>query len=308
MSGRVLVGAIALMACLAVSVAIAQAPSLESVLAKAGEYVAAYNQAHPLLIAEESYQQLLRPYGSTTHDLLSSGPPLGEMGTPKLRRMRSEFALVAVPEAHAWAVFRDVFEVDGKALRAEKNRLERAFADSPDTAPGTARRFTDAALKYNLGRTLRDVNVPTFPLMFLMPEHQKGFAFTKKGEKRVDGSTVWVIEYVETQRPALTTTADGAPKPARGELWVEPATGRVVKTQLVFDTLDAYPDMKLHPERYADFPRVIIDVTYKRDAALDAWVPAQVEENYTRRDEVVTCTITYSNFRRLGSAAGSPDR
>jgi hypothetical protein len=304
MSRRVLLGVMLLAPCLSVPPTVAQAPSLESVLAKAAEYVAACNQAHSLLIAEESYQQLLRPYGSTTHDLLSSGAPLGEMGTPKLRKMRSEFALVAVPEAHGWAVFRDVFEVDGKTLRPEKNRLERAFAESADTAPGLARTFTDAALKYNLGRTQRDVNVPTFPLMFLMPEHQQGFAFTRKGEKRVDGATVWVIDYVETERPALSTMADGSPKPARGEMWVEPASGRVVKTHLVFDALDAYPDMKLHPERYADFPRVIIDVTYKRDAALDAWVPAQVEESYTRRDEMLTCKITYSKFRALKGVGG----
>jgi hypothetical protein len=299
MSRRVLLGVIVLTPCLAVSVLVAQAPSLESVLVRAGEYVAAYNQAHPLLVAEESYQQIFRPYGSTDHDLLASDAPLGEMGTPKVRQMRCELALMAVRQAHGWLVFRDVFEVDGKALRAEKNRLERAFTDSFETAPGVARTFTDAALKYNLGRTLRDVNVPTFPLMFLMPQYQQGFTFTKKGEKRVDGATVWVIEYVETQRPALSTTADGSPKPARGELSVEPASGRVVKTHLVFDTLDAYPDMKLHPERYRDFPRVIIDVTYKRDAALNAWLPLEVEENYTRRDEVVTCKITYSNFRRV---------
>jgi len=302
MSRRALLGTIALTACLAVSAPVAQAPSLESVLAKAGEYAVAYNEAHPFLLAEESCQQLFRPYGSTTHDLLSSDAPLGEMGTPKLRKMRSEFALVAAPSLHAWVAFRDTFEVDGKALRPEKDRLERAFTDSRDTAPEVARKCTDAALKYNLGRTVRDVNVPTFPLMFLMPQRQKGFAFTKKGEKRVDGATVWVVEYVETGRPTLSVVADGTPKPARGELWVEPASGRVVKTHLVYDTLDAFPDMKLRPERYADFPRVTIDVAYKRDTALDAWLPAEMEEVYTRRDEVLTCKIAYSKFRALRGA------
>jgi len=299
---RRLLGVIALTPFLAASLLAAQTPSLESVLAKAGEYVADYNQMYRLLVAEESYQQLLRPYGSTWHDLLASDAMLGEMGTPKLRKIRSEFALVAIPEAYAWVAFRDVFEVDGKALRPEKNRLERAFTDSPDTALGLARGFTDAALKHNLGRTVRDVNVPTFPLMILMRQHQQGFTFTKKGEKRVDNTTVWVIEYTETRRPPLATTADGSPKPARGEVWVEPARGRVVKTHLVFDTLDAYPDMKLRPERYYDFPRATIDVTYKHNAALDMWLPVEVQEDYTRRDEILTCKITYSNFRRLNVA------
>jgi hypothetical protein len=292
-------GAIVLTLFLAASLLMAQAPTLESVLAKAGEYAATYNKATSVLIAEERYEQLLRPYGSTRTDMLASGAMLGQMGTPKLRRTRSEFALVAIREAQAWLAFRDVFEVDGKALRPEKDRLERAFTQTPDTGLAAARALADAALKHNLGRTLRDVNVPTFPLMFLMPRQQAGFAFTKKGEKRVDNATVWVVEYVETQRPAIATMADGSPKPARGEVWVEPTSGCVVKTHLVFDTLDAFPDMKLHPERYSDFPRATIDVTYKLDAALNAWLPVEMEEDYTRRDEVLTCKLTYSNFRRL---------
>jgi hypothetical protein len=226
---------------------------------------------------------------------------LGEMGTPKLRRMRSEFALVAVPEAQMWRAFRDVFEVDGNPLHPERNRLEQALAGSPGTRPADAQAFTDAALKYNLGRTLRGVNVPTFVLMFVAPQRRAGFAFTKKGEKRVDNVPVWVVEYTETQRPPLSMTVDGAPKPARGEFWVDPANGRIVKTHLVFDTLDAYPDMKLRPERYADFPRSAIDVTYRLDASLNAWLPVQMEETYTRRDEMLTCKLAYSNFRRVKS-------
>ena len=292
-------GAIVLTVLLAPSFASAQGPSLEGVLAKAGEYVASYCRAYSVLVAEERYEQLLRPYGSSRTDMLAADAMLGQLGTPKLRRTRAEFALVAIPEAQAWLAFRDIFEVDGKALRDEKNRLDRAFIEGPDTALAAARALTDGALKLNLGRAMRDVNVPTFPLMILMPRQQPGFTFTKKGEKRVDNTTVWVIEFLETHRPPLAQTSDGSPKPARGEIWVEPTTGRVVKTHLVFDTLDAYPDMKLHPERYADFPRVTIDVTYRRDAALDTWLPVEMQEDYTRREEILTCKLTYSNFRRL---------
>jgi len=278
---------------------IAQGPALDSVLAQAGEYVTNYNKTFRLLVAEESYEQIMRPYGNSRNDLLASGPPLGEMGTPKVRTMRSAFALVAFPDAHAWMAFRDVFEVDGKALRPEKNRLERAFTDTPQDALEMARAFTDETLKYNFGVTKRDVNVPTFPLMALMPLAQQGFAFTKKGEKRVNNAPAWVIEFNETQRPALARTADGTSKPARGELWVEPGSGRVVKTRLVFDTLDAYPDMRMRQEKYADFPRVTIDVTYRPDAALKAWLPVEMQESYMRREEVVTCKLTYAGFREV---------
>jgi hypothetical protein len=87
---RRLLAVIVLTPFLAASLLVAQTPSLGSVLAKAGEYVANYNQTYRLLVAEESYQQLLRPYGSTRNDLLASGAQLGEMGTPKLRKIRSD--------------------------------------------------------------------------------------------------------------------------------------------------------------------------------------------------------------------------
>jgi hypothetical protein len=278
---------------------VGQAPTLDTVLARAGEYVTGYNNMLGLLIAEESSEQLLRPYGNSQRDLLASGAPLGEMGTPKLRKMRSEFALVAFPDAHAWMAFRDVFEVDGKALRPEKNRLTRAFTDTPQDALAMAQAFSDEALKYNFGVTKRGVNVPTFPLMALMPPTQPRFAFTKKSEKRQDNVAVWIIEFNETGRPTLSMTADGTPRPARGELSVEPASGRVVKTHLVFDALDAYPEMRIHPEKYATPPRATIDVTYRLDAVLKAWLPVEMQEAYNRSDEVVTCKLTYSGFRSL---------
>jgi hypothetical protein len=129
--------------------------------------------------------------------------------------------------------------------------------------------------------------------------HRAGFEFTSKGEKRVGSETVWVVAFNETRRPALSQTADGQSKPARGELWIEPATGRIVRTHVVFDSLDAYPDMKLHPERYEDFPRATIDVVFAPDPALKAYLPVTMQEIYTRKDEVVTCKSAFTGYRRL---------
>jgi hypothetical protein len=273
-------------------------PTLDSVLARAGEYVTAWHQNSRLVIADEAYVQILRPYGSTRTDMMGSGAPLGQLGTPKVREMRSEFALVAATGTDQWQAFRDVVELDGKPLGDRRNRLERALADRSTEGVAEARRISKESLAFDLSTMPHDVNAPTFAMTFLAPAKQKGVAFRKKGEKKVDDVPVWVIEFTETGAP-LATRRDGTPQPSRGEIWIEPESGRVVRSRVVFDSLDAYPDMKQHPERYADFPRVTIEVTYKPDARLNMWVPVEMKEAYDRRSDVVTCTATYSNYRRI---------
>jgi hypothetical protein len=65
------------------------------------------------------------------------------------------------------------------------------------------------------------------------------------------------------------------------------------QTHLVFDTLDAVPDMKIQPAKYAgDSPRAMVDVVFAPDAGLGAWLAVETQENYSSRDEIVTCKST----------------
>jgi hypothetical protein len=284
---------------LASSLLAVQDPTLESVLARAGESVLAFHQQFRMIVAEESYTQSQRFY-TISSQAFKGENPAGPMASGyKLRKLRADVALVASPHGDVWFAFRDVFEVDGKPLRDRKNRVERALEDSPATARAELDRMSAESKRYNLGSIARNVNVPTLALMTLMPANQKGMAFQKKGEKKVDGVRAWVVAFTETQRPTIVTTAENKPMPARGELSVDPATGQILKTRIVWDSLDAFGDMKEHPERYSSFPRIEIEVIYRHEPKLDMWVPVEMKELYDRQVEVVTCTATYSNFRRF---------
>lgn len=280
---------------LAASLLAAQDPTLETVLSRAGEWVLAFHQQFRPVVAEEAYVQILRNYGVTSRDFAGGGMSSGH----KMRNLRADFALVASPHGDAWFAFRDVFEVDGKPLRDQKNRVERALTDSPATARAELDLMSVESKRYNLGSIARNVNVPTIALMTLMPANQKGIAFQRKGDKKVGSLRVWVVAFTETQRPTIVMTAENKPLPSRGELWIDPATGRVVRTRIVWDTIDAFAEMKEHPERFTQFPRIEIEVTYGQDSKLDMWVPVEMKELYDRQVEVVTCTANYSNFRRF---------
>lgn len=279
-----------------VSLLLPQAPTLETVLSRAAGYVTTYRETAPALVADETYVQISTLYGSTHRDLFATGAPAGEAGERKVRKTKSEFAIVA--DSSLWLAFRDVSDLDGKSLRTERNRLERALGDRV-TAIAAAMAISAESIRHNIGSMNRTVNIPTLALAALLPRNQSGFAFTKKGEKKVGGTSVWVVGYTETERPTLVRTQDGVPQPMRGEIWIDPAGGRVVRTSAVFDSLDAYPDMKAHPERYREFPRTTIEVTYAAEPRLDLWVPVEMKELYDRPSEVVRCTATYSNFRRV---------
>jgi hypothetical protein len=272
-----------------------QAPSLETVIARAGEYVAQSRQDLAALVAEEYSVQIQRNYGVQSSNL----PGLGESSGHTRRTLRSELVLLAIPGRNVWDVYRHTFALNGQPVDDQKDRLRRIFSGSPAAAVVEATRLSNENARHNLGAIRRNMNLPTLALEFLAPASQPGFSFTKKAEKRVDGVPVWVIAFDEVRRPSLILTPDGRSLPVRGEIWIDPANGRVMKTQVTLDSLDAFKEMKERPQDYSAFPRVAIETTFRLDRALNAWVPAEMKESYDRGIEVVTCTVTYTNYSRL---------
>jgi hypothetical protein len=272
-----------------------QAPSVESVLARAGEYVAQSRQDLAALVAEEYSVQIQRNYGVQSGDL----PGLGESSGHTRRSLRSELVLLATPGRNVWHTYRHTFALNERPVDDQKDRLRRIFSGPPAAAVAEATRLSNENARFNLGAIRRNMNLPTLALEFLAATSQPGFSFTKKGEKKVDGVPAWVIAFVEVRRPSLISTPDGRSLPVRGEIWVDPANGRVMKTQVTLDSLDAFKEMKERPQDYSAFPRVAIETTFRLDRGLNAWVPAEMKEFYDRGVEVVTCTVTYTNYSRL---------
>jgi hypothetical protein len=84
--------------------------------------------------------------------------------------------------------------------------------------------------------------------------------------------------------PVAGKTTRGRALPASGRMWIEAATGVVLKT-----TMTAADPLV----------RALSTTTYRRDAALDRWVPARMEDYYKADSEVdeVSGIAAYSNYR-----------
>jgi hypothetical protein len=273
-------------------------PTLDAVLGKAGQFVVDLQKVR-VLAADEVYQQVYRVSGDADRAVsTATAPPLGEWSGHTPRKIRAQFILLSNADSDVgWLAFRDAFEVDGRKLRGDQGGLEPMFAQSFDAAFAAGQVLSAEAIKHNKGTMARAVHATTFALTVLGPSHQASFKFEKKGEKKVGDVVAWVVAYAEISGGKFARTIEGVPQPLRGEFWIDPATGRVLKSTVVMDSLDANPDMKQHPERYANFPRMTFEVTYALDAKLNLWLPRELKENYDRRVEVVTTTATYTNYR-----------
>jgi hypothetical protein len=265
---------------------------LDAFLKRVGHWVLDYEQKFSAVVAEERYMQIERRgpvnFAVPIPDASSSSWTHKSVKFLERREVRSDVLLVRTGED--WLGFRDVFEVNGKAIRSRDKRLEKLFlSPSPDNRKQVQRIAAESA-RYNLGGVYRNFNVPTLPVLFLHPRFQHRFEFKKAGEGTVDGVSTWVLEYKEQKAPTFIKTAEGDNIYAAGKLWIDPLGGKVVQTELVLET------------RRTNI-KCVAEVTYRNELKSGLWVPYEMRERYGwmgyANAAYTECLATYSNFRQF---------
>ena len=126
-----------------------------------------------------------------------------------------------------------------------------------------AKRMADESARFNLGSIVRTINMPTLALMFLRSDMQDRLTFTLGGTKKIDGRSTVELRFAEHAMPRIIASIDAAP--AGGRFWLEPDSGRVIRSELVVDSGNA---------------RAQITVTYGQRPKLAVWVPTSMDEAY----------------------------
>lgn len=201
------------------------------------------------------------------------------------RRLESELLFVWVPADATWIAVRDVVSVDGRPLPPKDRRLPALLAAGPATLP-QLRSLAEENGRFNIGAVLRTFNEPTLALLFADDRYRPRFRFSRMSTSEIDGVTVATLGFTEVQRP--TVIRDGVRDlPVSGELVVDRATGRVLRTRL-----------QITDERAT--LRGTIAVAYRFDTTLRTMVPAEMRESYHGPDrERIDCTAVYSDYRRF---------
>jgi hypothetical protein len=271
--------AITLLTAAAISLAAApapqQLPDLDALLRSAARYVAQYEEAFSAVVSEESYTQYLRRSG----------------GIISATRQTKSDVLVINGGVYGWMGFRDVFQVDGKAIRDHEDRLLKLVTQPASDSLEQAKRMADESARFNLGAIVRTINMPTLALTFLRKDMQDRSTFTVAGTKKIDGHQTVELRFAEQAMPRIIASSDAAP--ATGRFWLDPVTGRIIRTELVVDSADT---------------RASITVTYAERPKISVWVPASMDESYMWPSKLnggnvnigsgsIECHASYNNFR-----------
>jgi hypothetical protein len=262
----------------------AQAPSLAVVLERAGLYVVEFQRQLSGVVAEEAYVQDVRVplgMGNRASGLL-----------PTHRELKSDLLLVKPAGVDRWLQFRDVFEVDGKAVRDRNERLMKLFVTPSSSSAEQSERILEESARYNIGNLQRTVNAPVLALVILDPRNQPRFRFKRTDH---DGpmlgqwtakptDSIWILEYQEVEKETLIRTTNNRDMPARGRFWIDSGTGMVFASELI-----------------AEDPMIkgTIDVEYRMEQEVGLLVPIEMRERYEiRRDSSrVSGTASYGRFR-----------
>jgi hypothetical protein len=284
-----------LLVCRAAAVpAATEEPTLGVVLERAAAYVAAFHRQLSSIVAEERYVQEWKTIWTGKRQGVTD---LGH------RELRSDLLLLKTFDADDWLQYRDVYEVDGTAVRDRQERVAELFREDSASSSALMRKILDDSARYNIGDIVRNVNTPLFPLKYLLASNQRRFAFKRTADATSSPTTtdpeqsgafrvsteVWAIAYQEKKSDTIIRTELHRDFPSRGRFWIEPATGRVLMSELLLENRHI---------------KVAIDVSYQSEPLLGLLVPIEMRERYegARLHSLIECRAIYGKFRQINRA------
>lgn len=265
------------------------------VVNRAVAYVAQYGRDLGSVIATEDYRQ--EQVGAPESPQYTP-PPITIVGgiqvqpatpmtsrTSVTHRLRSSFLFVQLADGPGWVGFREVLEANG--TRVGPGEQDSKVLDAPgESTLDRWRRLSEESARHNVGSILRTLNVPTFALLVLHPENQPRFSFTPARGRGQRGPSTCDVNFQEIESPTIIRNGIGGDVPASGTFRIEPATGRIVQTELIAGSTATGVAMK-------------VLVSYERDRKLQLWVPREMREEYiAASNERLVCVARYSNYRR----------
>ena len=251
---------------------------LISALQRATEYVTQYEAELGNLIGNEEYVQnaaWLAPTGR--------GNPM--VAKRLQRRVSSDFLIIQVgPE---WAALRKANRVDGSKVKETETEpaFEDAFDNSPEANQKRLLAMKAESIRYNIGDIIRDTNLPTVALKVLRESEVSRFVFERAGSSKIEGIQAWVVRFREQASPTLVIGGKGEFLYSNGTLWIEPETGRVLRTEFIVENRYAPARVKA---------RIVVTSEGKNIKLL---LPSLMDEHYESEFNTVDCKAYYSNFR-----------
>jgi formylglycine-generating enzyme required for sulfatase activity len=264
-----------------VTIAAQSPPPIDVILERAGRYVSSFFERFSSVVAEEHYVQ--DTMGNLPSVALGGRGSIQAGVRSRHRELKSDFLLVKIGPADLLP-FRDVFEVDGSAVRDREQRLQKLFLQSKSDALAQAAQIANESSRYNIGALQRTINTPILTLSYLQPDTQDRSKFSLGKRDPSAGENIWIVEFRETARPTHVRGLRDLDIPSTGRYWIDVNSGRVLKTELTLDTQGV---------------RARLTASFHLDERVQMDVPFEMREQYYLDRGQVTGTATYTRFRKF---------
>jgi formylglycine-generating enzyme required for sulfatase activity len=267
--------------------------TLETLLLRAAYYLDYFVDQFENVVAEEQYiqdsSQLLPSFSPVGRGGFNVGPSASDITRARHRDLRSDYLLVKSPDSEQLLPFRDVLAVDGVPVRDHAQRIAQLFVKPSGDAITQAERIQLEGARYNLGNMRSTLGNPMLALGVVQIAYQGRFQFSLGKEDRSVGAGVWIVEYKEDAPPAMIHGEAGRDLFSHGRVWVDFASGRVMKTELQVEQ----PTV-----------RATVTTTFRYDEKFGIAVPAEMREQYALgTGNRVNTVATYGHFRRFDVTA-----
>lgn len=264
-------------------------PTLPVVLDRAASYVAEFERQLTGISAEETYTQSMGIPGR--HD---------EFIVTAQRNLKATLVLVREGD-EGYLEARDVREVDGVPVRDRTAMASRAAAEATRWTVADKMQLRRENARYNIGDVVRTINTPLLALQVLRRQNQSRFAFSTTSDRSssvgaASGDTpgvfristdVWTVAFRERAHGTLIRNEKGQDVPCRGRLWIDPATGRVMMTEMIVDSRHVKAE---------------VTVSFQSEPLLGLLPPIEMREHYQasgRSQTIVEAAAAYGRFKLL---------
>jgi hypothetical protein len=263
--------------------AAARRPGVRELVGRVSRYVEWYDGEMTAVVAEERYHQELTSLG------------VGRL----TRELVSEIAWLSLGGLGDAIAVRDVLEVDGGATPGEHS-LRRLLEHPEAVVESMVSNLLAQSAAHNLGAESRNINFPTFPLVYVRRRHAGRSRWRVEAR---EGARA-VLEFKERERPTIVRSAQGDHLRGHGRVWIDEASGRVERCQVRVDSLRrpfGFHGDQLHTATHES------TVIFAADVAVGVWVPSRMTDMYQGGDGRETVRIagdaTYSKYRRFRTGA-----
>jgi hypothetical protein len=252
---------------------------LEAVLDRAAQYVALYlDDQLGNVSSAENYRQVSVTFSPT------------KVRLEEERRIESDFLIYR--QGNSRIGLRIVRRVDRVEVPVGDVTFNVLRDNSPEGIQKGISALVQQSARYNIGGVRRTFNVPTFALNVVRKAELPYFDFEKRGIDKINGVQVWEVAFKERkERPAPTLVRGDLEVSlfSWGSIWIDPATGRILKTDFQVENPYSKPKAKGR-----------VTVTYTESKVLHMHLPSQMMERYETEDGFIEGRADYTNFLLFG--------